>query len=127
MGEIKRQLILAGHAPDFIHARDLLHTYFSGVLEEGLASKIDYILSIESQVLANLIQDMTVKSVPLFVLGDNNSENFFDRYVLGDLEHISHAVEIDRDHFTDTFEIAGAYVQPTRELLALMLHSGLVN
>ena len=127
IAELKRQLIKEGLAPDFVHARDLLRAYFAGDLEDSLKERIDYVLSIESQVLANLTGDFTAEKTPLFVIADSNSEDFFTRYVVRDLEHITNALAITPEHFTDYFTTTGLYIQPSVELCALVTYNDMLK
>ena len=122
IAELKRQLIKEGLAPDFVHAKDLLRAYFLGMLEDSFKARVEYVLSIESQVLANLAGDLVTKKVPLFIIADKNSEDFFTHHVVSYLDHVSRAVVIEPEHFEDYFSVTGEYVEPSVEICSFVTY-----
>ncbi len=127
LAELKRQIIKEGIAPDFVHAQDILRAYFEDALEDSFKAQIEYILSIESQVLANLLGDMIAEKNPLFVIADKNSEDFFIQYAVQHVQHVSRAVVVESDHFKNYFTVAGAYIQPSVETLSLLTYLGMIK
>ncbi len=82
--EIKRQMISEKIALDMSQARALLEGYFSGVLEESIAVRIERIVRIEKSVFNDqFIEDLPRPTYPIFVFSSPAGMGFIQA-ALGD-------------------------------------------
>ena len=120
--ELKRQLVLQKQAPDFVYAKDALSMYFEGRLEKEAAASLEYVLGIESDVLANLAQEsLGIIPSPLYVLSAKTGEAFFDRFVTQKIG-IKNTISITPEDFVDHVSHTQYVVRPSVEILALVLY-----
>lgn len=122
--ELKRQIIKEKLAPDYIHARDIIRSFYRGGLEDALHAQVEYALGIEAQVVKSILtEDIEVLPKPAFVISSGLLARFVTQEVLGDLDQDLPARHITHQEYQEHIAVVGEFVIPSVEISSLVIYS----